>query len=228
MADDLRVDNLKKEYGPVVALDGVDLAVEPGLVHCLAGPNGSGKSTLFRVLLGLTRATSGEVTRPPSRAIGASFQEPAFYDSLTVAENLDVFGALAGHPEAEWVDRVVNVFDLERVSHRRAGDLSGGYSQQLDLALALLKEPTYLLLDEPLTDLDDVTADSLMSFLATYAEAGNAVFVSSHRIGEFAPILDRLTVMNDGAVTADERRAAIDGGDPEAVVRVYREAIERT
>lgn len=221
----LAVTDLRKDYGAVLALDGVDLTIEPGLLHCLAGPNGSGKSTLFRILLGLSRATSGEVVRPPSREIGASFQEPAFYDSLTVAENLDVFRALAGNPSQEWVDRVVEVFKLDRVFHRQAADLSGGYSKQLDLALSLLKEPTYLLLDEPLTDLDDVTGDSLLAFLETYAGEGNAVLVSSHRIAEFAPTLDRLTVMDSGVVIYDERRETIDGTDAETIERVYRTAI---
>jgi ABC-2 type transport system ATP-binding protein len=223
---DLGVTNVSKDYGSVVALDGVDLAVEPGDLHCLAGPNGSGKSTLFRLLLGLTRPTSGDVSRPSVSDLGTSFQEPAFYDSLTVAENIDVFRSLAGNPEREWVKRVVDVFNLPQVFDRRAGDLSGGYRKQLDLALGLLKEPTYLLLDEPLTDLDDVTADSLLSFLEDYAAAGNLVLVSSHRIDEFAPTLDRLTVMDGGQIVYDERRAAIDGTDPAAIERVYRDAIE--
>lgn len=220
---DLEVQDVSKDYGPVVALEQVNLSVRPGELHCLAGPNGSGKSTLIRILLGLTRPSSGTVRRPDSGQIGTSFQEPAFYGSLTVGENLDVFRALAGDPELEWVKRVIDVFDLSTVLHRKAADLSGGYSKQLDLALSLLNEPRYLLLDEPLTDLDDVTTESLLSFLESYAEAGNAVVVSSHRIAEFAPTLDRLTVMDGGRVIFDERRDSIDGTDE--IERVYRSAI---
>ncbi|MEF8882881.1 MAG: ABC transporter ATP-binding protein [Halapricum sp.] len=222
----LEIQNLTKDYGPVVALKGVDLTIEPGLLHCLAGPNGSGKSTLLRILLGLTRPTDGTVTRPDSSRVGASFQEPAFYDSLTVAENIDVFSALAGRPDQEWIRKVVDVFHLSRVLHRQAADLSGGYSKQLDLALSLLKEPDFLLLDEPLTDLDDLTGESLLSFLQEYAAAGNAVVVSSHRIEEFSPTLDRLTVMDKGTVVFDERREDINGAD--TIERVYREAIENS
>jgi len=222
---DLAVERVSKDYGTVLALDDVSLSVDPGELHCLAGPNGSGKSTLFRVFLGLTSPTSGEVARPPSGQLGTSFQEPAFYPSLTVGENIEVFRGLAGNPDLEWVRRVVRVFNLPKVIERRAGDLSGGYSKQLDLALGLLNEPEYLLLDEPLTDLDDVTTESLLSFLESYADAGNAVLVSSHRIAEFAATLDRLTVMDGGRVVYDERREAIDGVGPKQIERVYRRAI---
>ncbi|QSG09162.1 ABC transporter ATP-binding protein [Halapricum desulfuricans] len=223
MTDRFRVENLTKDYGPVVAVDGVDLSIEPGVVHCLAGPNGSGKSTLLGVLLGLVRPTEGTVVRPASDRVGASFQEPAFYDDLTVRENLDVFRALAGDPAFEWVQEVIGVFNLSRVLHRRAAELSGGYSKQLDLALALLNEPDFLLLDEPLADLDDVTRESLVAFLERYAAEGNAVVVSSHRIDAFAPVLDRLTVMYEGEIVLDGQREEIDG--TETIRRVYREAI---
>jgi len=225
MMSDLAVEHVTKDYGPVLALEDVSLSIEPGELHCLAGPNGSGKSTLFRIFLGLTRPTDGDVTRPVNGDIGTSFQEPAFYPSLTVGENIEVFRGLAGNPDLEWVRRVVRVFNLPKVLERRAGDLSGGYSKQLDLALGLLNEPRYLLLDEPLTDLDDVTAESLLTFLEDYVQAGNAVLVSSHRIAEFAPTLERLTVMDGGHVVYDERREAIDGTDPKQIERVYRRAI---
>ena len=223
MTDEFNVEGLKKDYGPVVAVDGVDLSIESGVVHCLAGPNGSGKSTLLSVLLGLTRPTEGTVKRPASDRIGASFQEPAFYDDLTVRENLDVFRAITGDPDFEWVKQVIEVFKLPRVFHRRAGELSGGYSKQLDLALSLLKAPDFLLLDEPLSDLDDITRESLLEFLDGYAADGNAVVVSSHRIDMFAPVLDRLTVMYEGEIIRDNRRENIDG--TETVKRVYRDAI---
>lgn len=220
---ELAVENVTKQYGPIDALRGVSLAVETEAFHCLAGPNGSGKSTLFRILLGLTRPTDGSVTRPDADLIGAGFQEPAFYDSLTVAENIDVFGTLSGTPDEQWVERVVDVFDLRAVRHRQAGELSGGYAKQLDLALALLKRPRYLLLDEPLADLDDVAVRSLLSFLTDYAAEGNAVVVSSHRIEEFAAAIDRLTVMYDGQIAREQRQEQL--GETRSIEGIYRSAI---
>jgi ABC-2 type transport system ATP-binding protein len=223
--DTIAVTDVHKSYGAVEALRGVSLEVEPGLVHCLAGPNGSGKSTLFRIMLGLTQPTAGTVTRPAGNVVGAGFQEPAFYGSLTVAENLDVFGALSGTPGEEWVEEVVDVFELDRVRHRIAGDLSGGFSKQLDLALGLLKRPSVLLLDEPLADLDDLNQRSLLAFLREYAAAGNAVVISSHRIDELGPAIDRLTVVYDGEITREQYRSDDENQAP--IGEVYRETIDR-
>lgn len=223
MTDDrLAVSDLRKTYAPVEALRGVSLSFDTGGVHCLAGPNGSGKSTLFRVLLGLAPATSGTVTRPAGNVVGAGFQEPAFYDSLTVAENIDVFGALSGASDEEWIETVLEVFALDSVRHRRAGDLSGGFAKQLDLTLAVLKRPRYLLLDEPLADLDHVSTEALLEFLSAYAASGNAVVVSSHRIEEFAPAVDRLTVLYDGKIARDVRRDE----ETEPIPQIYRDAID--
>jgi len=221
---DFGATNVEKSYGDVQALSGVSVEFDTGAVHCLAGPNGSGKSTLFRLLLGLSRPDSGTVTRPETALVGAGFQEPAFYDSLTVAENVATFGRLSGTPGQQWVEEVIDVFELEQMWTRQAGDLSGGFGKQLDLALALLKRPTYLLLDEPLADLDDLSAGRLLSFLAEYAAAGNGVVLSSHRIEEIGSVVDRLTVLRDGSVI---RRAEETSAD-ETVAEIYRDAVDRS
>lgn len=207
--DRLAAANLRKTYDGVVALDGVTMTFEPGVVHCVAGPNGSGKSTFFRLLLGLTRPTDGSVTRPDA-TIGAGFQSPAFYPSLTVGENLTTFGAIAEPPDDEWQQRLVEVLGLDRVSHRKASALSGGFAKKLDLALALLKQPRFLLLDEPLADLDDISEAKFLAFLDAYSSDGNAVVVTTHRIEEFSAVLDRLTVVYDGTIALDTDRADLD------------------
>ncbi|MFB6201157.1 MAG: ABC transporter ATP-binding protein [Halorhabdus sp.] len=221
----LAVEGLRREYGPITALDGVSLTVQPGSVHCLVGPNGSGKTTLFRTLLGLTPPTAGTVHRPDA-TVGVGFQRPVCYDDLTVSENLDVFGRLMDAPVDGWRERVVDVLALDRVGHRKARDLSGGYRKKLDLALALLKRPRYLLLDEPLSDLDDVTRRRLLSFLAGYAEAGNAVLVSTHRVEAFASALDRLTVLRRGEIVFDRSRSELDEGD-QSVTQTYAEIVNK-
>ena len=208
----LAVEDLRQEYGPITALDGVSMAVRPGKIHCLAGPNGSGKTTLFRTLLGLTTPTDGRVRRPET-TVGVGFQRPVYYPDLTVEENLDVFGRLMDSPGGQWRDHVTSVFGLERVGHRRAGALSGGFRKKLDLALAVLKRPRFLLLDEPLSDLDDVTQERLLEFLSEYAKAGNAILVSSHRIEDFASVLDRLIVLEAGQVVLDRSREYLDEQD---------------
>jgi ABC-2 type transport system ATP-binding protein len=205
---------VRKRYGTLVAVDGVDLTVEPGTLHCLVGPNGSGKTTVLRMLLGLTAPSAGEVT-VPDVPLGTAFQRPSHYEDLTVAENLAVFGALTGS-DPEWTETVLDRLGLDVVSDRIAGDLSGGYSRKLDLALALCKEPAYLLLDEPLGDLDDVTKRRLVAFLAEYRDAGHGVVVSTHNLEQFADHVDRLTLVHEGRVLYDEPRAAFPDRDLQA------------
>jgi ABC-2 type transport system ATP-binding protein len=209
----IRVEGLRKRYGDVLALADVDVTVEPGTFHCLVGPNGSGKTTLLRTLLGLVEPSAGEVSVPDVR-LGTAFQRPSHYEELTVADNLDVFGALATADD-EWAETVLDRLGLDVVRDRIAGDLSGGYSRKLDLALALQKEPAYLLLDEPLGDLDDVTKLRLVELLGDYRDAGHGVVVSTHNLGAFAACVDHLTIVSDGEVLVDRPREAIDVPDDE-------------
>jgi len=204
----IRFDGVSKRYGEVTALDSVDLTVDPGQVHCLVGPNGSGKTTLLDLLLGLTRPTSGAIT-VPDVPIGCSFQSPTFYPGLSVRENLDVFARLSGCPSQQWRDRLVDVFDLGHVEGQLAGTLSGGWQKKLDLALGLLKRPTYLLLDEPFSDLDDVVQHQLQQFLTGYCDGGRTILVVTHRVSAFENIIDRLTVFEHGRIQFD---GPIDGG----------------
>jgi ABC-2 type transport system ATP-binding protein len=216
----LELRGVSKSYGDVTALSGVDLAVVPGTIHALVGPNGSGKTTLFRIALGLTRPSSGTVDAPPE-GIGPGFQRANFYRDLTVAENLDVFAALTGADDDAWRERLCSTLRLDRVRDRRAGDLSGGFGKNLDLALSLLNRSPVVCLDEPMGDLDDVSQANLLDLLADYRDEGNAVVVSTHHLGAFEDVIDHLTVLHDGDVLLDEPRGAIDLGDHDSLQDLY-------
>lgn len=199
------LDDVTKRYGGVTALESVSLSVRPGTVHGLVGPNGAGKTTTLALLSGLARPTSGRVARSTD-AVGYGFQEPRFYPELTPRENLAVFRGLASDPPPRnWIDRLVTGLGIEPAVHRRAGDLSGGFRTRLDLALALVGRPRLLLLDEPLADVDDVSADRIVSFLEEYLAADDerAIVVSTHDVAAFADHFDHLTVVVDGAVRYD-------------------------
>lgn len=202
MTEPIRFDGVSKSYGDVVALDGVDLELRPGEVHCLVGPNGSGKTTLLDLLLGLTRPTSGTVT-VPDVPLGCSFQSPTFYPGLTVTENLGVFARVSGCPDEAWRERLLDVFGLGQVAGQLAGTLSGGWQKKLDLALGFLKRPAYLLLDEPFSQLDDASKRRLLDFLADFCTDDRSVLVVTHHIRRFEDIVDRLTVFEDGRVRYD-------------------------
>ncbi|MFB6309496.1 MAG: ATP-binding cassette domain-containing protein [Haloarculaceae archaeon] len=200
-AEPITFRGVTKRYGDVTALDAVDLEIRPDEIHCLVGPNGSGKTTLFDLLLGLTRPTAGRVERSGA-TLGCSFQTPTFYPDLTVRENLTVFARLTHAPDDGWRETVTEEFRLDRVAGRLAGTLSGGWQKKLDLALAFLERPAYAVLDEPLDDLDDISKRRLRAFLDDYRDVGG-VLVATHHVGAFEPILDRLTVIDDGTILYD-------------------------
>ncbi|MFC5969985.1 ABC transporter ATP-binding protein [Halomarina salina] len=218
----LTFDEVEKRYGDTAALDGVSLSVDTGTVHCLVGPNGSGKSTLVRVALGLTRPSGGSVECHGS-TVGCGFQTPTFYPDLTVGENLDVFGDITGADPGPWFEDVLARLRLDRERDRLAGDLSGGFAKKLDVALALQKEPRLLVLDEPMSDVDDVSRAELVALLDDYVTDERAALVSTHRLDEFGPVLDHLTVVESGRVVVDERAETLASSalDPDSLQRSY-------
>jgi len=207
----IELSGVTKVYDGTVALDGVDIHVRRGEVHALAGPNGSGKTTLLDIALGRVAPDSGEVVR--EGCVGCAFQEPRVLDDLTVAENISVFGA-----DEELAEKL----RLDRVYDRRASALSGGFRKKLDTLLALADEPETVLLDEPLDELDDVSKRRLVEVVGEYADEGNAVLVSTHRLGEFDNV-DRLTVLYDGEVLLSSSTEELDVSPQEAYLR----AVER-
>jgi ABC-2 type transport system ATP-binding protein len=217
---EIELEDVRKRYGDVVAVDGVDLTLRDDEVHALVGPNGSGKTTLLRVVLGLTPASGGTVTVPDDLTIGCAFQAPSFYPALTVAENLDVFGAFVG-ADGDWLAEATDRLGLDVVRGRIAGDLSGGYARKLDLALAVARQPDLLLLDEPLGALDEVTKRDLVAFLAAYRESGHGVVVSTHELDAFGDVVDRVTVLANG-----ERVASTQAGDTQSPAAFYRTIVD--
>jgi ABC-2 type transport system ATP-binding protein len=224
MTGRIELDSVSKRYDAVEAVDDVSLEFGGGQYHCLLGPNGSGKSTLLRLILGVTRPTTGSVSLP-SAVVGCGFQQPNFYPGLSVRENLDVFGQLVGADDADWRETVVDALRLDRALDRRAGDLSGGFARKLDLALALLKKPDFLLLDEPLGALDDVSKARFLRFLRQYNAAGNTILFATHQVTEFEADLDRVTVMHRGDVVFDRRSENIDLGGHGSLQEYYVEAV---
>ena len=207
----IEIKGVTKTYGDTVALDDVSLRLHPGEVHALVGPNGSGKTTLLDIALGRIAPDSGEIVRDGK--VGCAFQEPRILEDLTVAENISVFGA---------EDEIAEKLRLDRVYERRASALSGGFRKKLDAVLALADEPETVLFDEPLDELDDVSKRRLVELVAEYAERGNAVLVSTHRLDDFDDV-DRLTVLYDGEVLLSSPTEELDVTPQEAYLR----AVER-
>jgi ABC-2 type transport system ATP-binding protein len=197
-------------------LHALDFTIPNGEVVGLLGPSGCGKSTLMRALVGVQAAVTGslEVFGMPagSRAlrdrVGYVTQAASVYDDLTVTENLRFFAKVldAGRED---VDRCIDAVDLGAQAGQVVGSLSGGQRSRVSLAIALLREPDMLVLDEPTVGLDPVLREDLWALFHRLADAGTAVFVSSHVMDE-ASRCDRLMLMRDGAFIAD--------GTPEAIL----------
>lgn len=216
--------NVTKRYGSLIAVHDVTYRVRGGEFHCLAGPNGSGKTTLGKIAVGLTRPTSGEVVVPDG-SIGFGFQDPRFYPDLSVRENVEVFCRVAGvSPDSEWVRTILSTLRLSRVERQVAAELSGGFKKKLDLAIALLEGPTYLWLDEPLSDVDDVSEKRIVSLLEMYANAGGGVVVSTHNLELFGDALTHMAVFLDGV--SSETVELGDVSRPGSVHRRYETLIE--
>jgi len=203
--------------GPLVALDGVSLTVEPGEIVALIGPNGSGKSTLLRVVGGLLRPDAGSVELDgravvsPDPDIGLVFQEPRLLPWRSVAANVMYPLELAGWPRARRearLDELLTLVRLRSAAGARPSQLSGGMRQKVALARALALEPRVLLLDEPFSALDALTRERLNAeLLELWARTRTTGIVVTHSIPEAIFLADRVVVLSarPGRVVADLR-----------------------
>ena len=201
---------LVKRYGEIVAVDDVDLTVEPGDVFGYLGPNGAGKTTSLRMMLGLIRPTGGSVQlfgRDPlldgAKALDgvAGFVEgPRFYPYLSGRKNLRL---LADYDDPSSRSRIEEVLDIVELADR-AKDKVGGYShgmrQRLGLASALLRQPRLLLLDEPSTGLDPAGMRDMRDLVRRLSGEGITVLLSSHLLGEVEELCNRVAVVSKGRI----------------------------
>ena len=225
----------------VQALDGFELAVEPGEVVALIGPNGCGKSTFLRVAAGLLRQTRGTVSldgRPivgPDPRIGLVFQEPRLLPWRSVADNITYPLELAGWPPERRTRRLAELADLVAldpgVTRNRPAELSGGTRQRVALARALALEPQVLLLDEPFSALDALSRERFdLELLRLWERAATTIVFVTHSIAEAIFVADRIVVMSarPGRVVADlpvelARPRSLDDLDAAVVSRTARE-----
>ena len=208
-------DHVTRRYGDVVAVDDISLTIDAGTLVGLLGPNGAGKTTLLSLLQGLRRPTAGTVTlfggSPQDArrrtALGTTPQETALPETLRVGEVIDYVG---GH----FADRVpsgelAEEFGLAEMLRRQCGALSGGQKRRLAVALAFVGRPRLVLLDEPTTGLDVDARRTLWAAIRRQHEAGATVVITSHYLEEIEALAQRVIVVGEGRMLADDTVARV-------------------
>ena len=218
----IEVVGLSKRFGEVVALDGVNLAVQPGTVYGLLGPNGAGKTTTVRVLTTIIRPDAGcarvlgldvvDQAQEVRASIGLAGQYAAVDEQLTGRENLELVGQLTHQPRAQVRLRAVELlerFGLTDAADRPLKTFSGGMRRRLDLAASLVHRPPVLFLDEPTTGLDPKSRNDLWDLIRELVSEGTTLLLTTQYLEEADVLADRIAVIDHGLVIADGTAAEL-------------------
>lgn len=208
----LRVSGLRKRFGTVTAVDGLDLEVRAGEVHGFLGPNGAGKSTTAGMILGLIRPDAGRIEllgqdiatqrQARRRLVGAVVETPAFYPFLSGRDNLRALALAAGGVPRPRIDALLAQVGLAERAADRYQTYSLGMRQRLGIAAALLTDPVLVILDEPTNGLDPAGQREVRALIPQLAREGRAVLLASHLLYEVEQVCDRVTIIRRGRLVA--------------------------
>jgi lipopolysaccharide export system ATP-binding protein len=215
MIETLRAENLVKDYGDRVVVNGVDIEVHSGEVVGLLGPNGAGKTTTFYMIIGLVESSSGKISingidvtgyplyRRASLGMGYLPQEDSVFRKLSVRDNL--LGVVE-HIEPNKgcrrmrVEAILEELHIAHVAKQKAYTLSGGEKRRLEIARTLLLDPKFLLMDEPFSGVDPISVSDLQKIIASLKNRGIGILISDHNVRETLSIVDRAYLIHDGRV----------------------------
>ncbi|MCS5485647.1 ABC transporter ATP-binding protein [Curtobacterium flaccumfaciens pv. beticola] len=211
----IQLRGLRKRFGAVTAVDGVDLTIRPGEVVALLGPNGAGKTTTVDLLLGLATPTEGDArlfgTDPRSAIVdgrvGAMLQGGALLPDVTVREAVALVAAAHRRPMP--VAEALRRARCEDIATRRVSKLSGGQLQRARFAVAVVSDPDLLVLDEPTAAMDVEARHVFWSSMREFTDAGRTVVFATHYLDEADTFADRIVILRDGRVVADGTPAAV-------------------
>lgn len=207
--------NLTKQYGTQMSVSDLNIHVKKGRIYGLLGRNGAGKTTTMKMLLGLTAPTSGEVEilgkniRTNSKQvlphIGSLIEAPGFYPNLTGTENLRIFAELRNIKNANAIKGALELVGLPYRDKKLFSQYSLGMKQRLAIALAVMHNPSILILDEPINGLDPIGIAEVRSFIRELCDAqGKTILISSHILSEIALLADDIGIIDHGVLLVEE------------------------
>lgn len=229
------LEGVTKRFGPVTALDSVDLTLRAGEVTAILGPNGAGKTTAVRLMLGLARPTAGQARllgRDPTsiaarERVGVMLQVSKVPETLRVAEHIRLFSTY--YPSPMPLAEIVDLAGLTGLEHRAFGTLSGGQQQRLLFALALCGNPDFLVLDEPTVGLDVEARRAFWTEMRRLVSRGRSLLLTTHYIEEADALADRIVILQAGRIVADgppaEIKARVAGKQVRCVTRLDGDAL---
>jgi ABC-2 type transport system ATP-binding protein len=222
----IRIRGLRKRYGDVEAVRGIDLSVRTGEIFAFLGPNGAGKTTTVEILEGFRARDAGQVDvlgsdpAHPARGwrarIGVVLQESEPEAELTVEECLSLYAGYYGRPRP--VAETLELVGLADRRDARCGRLSGGQRRRLDMGLALIGDPELIFLDEPTTGFDPAARQSAWDVIAGLRNLGKTIFLTTHYMEEAERLADRIAVLAGGRIVAEGTAATLGGRDSKASV----------
>ena len=201
--------DLAKQYGKQFAVSELNMHVKKGEIYGLLGRNGAGKATTIRMAMGLLQPTKGEVklfgekltvpTKQIFNRIGALIESPAFYENLTAKDNLKIIADLRGTQSRDCIDRALMLVNLENETHKKVKQFSLGMKQRLGIAMALMHEPEFIILDEPTNGLDPVGIQQIRLLIQKLcAEKGTTILISSHILSEIEQMANTIGIIDHG------------------------------
>lgn len=215
----LRLNKISKRYKSINVFDGIDLSIKKGQIYGLIGLNGAGKSTLMKIITGLTASDSGTIElfhehekskiEAARKRIGALVESPALYINKTVYENMNINRIQKGIPGEDCIEKTLAMVELNDKKHLRVKNLSLGAKQLLGLAMAILGEPEFLILDEPINGLDPIKIIKIRELLKKLnSEYKTTMLISSHILGELYNVATNFGIIHNGKLieelTTDE------------------------
>lgn len=212
MTNILRIENLTKSYDKNTVLKNINLEINEGSIFGLIGPNGAGKSTLMKSILGLVKKDSGKITlygkevneknqKETNKNLGSLIENPSSYDHLTAYDNLDIICDMK-NIKKDNIDELLNEVGLFKSKNKKVRDFSLGMKQRLGIAIALIGNPKFLILDEPINGLDPYGIEEMRDLFQNIVKNSNtSILISSHILDEIEKISTHIGILKNGVLT---------------------------